>query len=90
MSRIVLGEERKHGMAGFIEALKDADGHGYGWIANYYPELDKHELKDIIRELLYAIYCETRRHDEPEMEHIICEAAAEELYENYKEYMEEE
>lgn len=49
----------------FIEVLKNNPNHAYDYISNNYYKMSKDELKDIAKELLYAIYTTNKtEHDE--------------------------
>lgn len=43
-------------MKEFIEVLKNDPNQAYGFICNNYYKMSKDELKDVAKELLYAIY----------------------------------
>ena len=43
-------------MKEFIEVLKNNPNGAYDYISNNYFEMSKDELKDIVKELLYAVY----------------------------------
>lgn len=43
-------------MKEFIDVLKNNPSHAYDYICENYYKLSKDELKDIAKELLYAIY----------------------------------
>lgn len=43
-------------MKEFIEVLKNSPDGAYDFISNNYYNMSKEELKDIIKELLYAMY----------------------------------
>lgn len=43
-------------MVEFMEVLKGNPSHAYDFICNEYYRMSKDELKDIAKELLYAIY----------------------------------
>lgn len=43
-------------MKEFIEVLKNNPDHAYDFISNNYYKMSKEELKDITKELLFAIY----------------------------------
>lgn len=65
----------------FIEILKNNPNVAYDFISNNYYKMSNDELKDIVKELLYAIHVHTteERHD------WILEAVAEELEQTYVE-----
>lgn len=48
-------------MKEFIELLKNNPDGAYDFICNNYYNMSKEELKDITKELLYAIYDKTDR-----------------------------
>ena len=52
-------------MKALIEVLKNNPNGAYDFIANNYYKMEKEELKDIVKELLYAIYknVEQAEHD---------------------------
>lgn len=69
-------------MKEFIKVLKENPNHAYDFIANNYHKFSKEELKDITKELLYAIYDNPivkSEHDE------ILSSVAEELEDIYDE-----
>lgn len=68
-------------MKGFIEVLENHPNGAYDYICNNYYKLNKTELKDIIKELLYAVHDNLTKaeHDE------IMKNAAEELKDFYLE-----
>lgn len=68
-------------MRQFIEVLKENPNHAYDYIANNYYKFSKEELKDITKELLYAIYDNHTK----AMSNLILEEVAEELADNYEE-----
>lgn len=43
-------------MKALIEVLKENPNGAYDFIANNYYKYNKEELKDVVKELLYAIY----------------------------------
>lgn len=43
-------------MTNFIDVLKNNPNGAYDYICNEYYNMSKEELKDIIKELLYAVY----------------------------------
>lgn len=43
-------------MKDFIEVLKTNPNNAYDFICNNYYKMSKEELKDIVKELLYAVY----------------------------------
>lgn len=43
-------------MKGFIEVLKNNPDGAYDYICNNYYKMSKEELKDIAKELLYAVH----------------------------------
>ena len=53
-------------MKDFIEVLKNNPNNAYDFICNNYYKMSKEELKDIVKELLYAVYdnvINTAEHD---------------------------
>lgn len=67
-------------MKDFIEVLKNNPDSAYDFICNNYYKMSKEELKDITKELLYAIHDNVTK-----MEHNkILEDAAEELEDFYE------
>lgn len=53
-------------MKDFIDVLKNNPNNAYDFICNNYYKMSKEELKDIAKELLYAIYdnvINTAEHD---------------------------
>lgn len=68
-------------MKEFIEIMKNNPDKAYEFICNNYYKMSKEELKDIAKELLYAIYdnVTTWEHDR------ILKNTAEELEEMYEE-----
>lgn len=68
-------------MKEFIEVLKNNPDKAFDFISNNYYKMDKDELKDIVKELLYAIHTNTLKaeHDK------ILEDTADELAEQYEE-----
>ena len=53
-------------MKEFIDVLKNNPNHAYDFICNNYYKMSKDELKDIAKELLFAIYdnvINTAEHD---------------------------
>lgn len=67
-------------MLEFIEVLENEPNKAYDYISNNAHNMSKEELKDIIKELLYAIHTNT---DETEHDKILNDASVE-LAENYK------
>lgn len=61
-------------MKEFIDVLKTNPNGAYDYICNNYYEMSKDELKDIVKELLYAVYDNVtdEEHDE-----ILMDAATE-------------
>lgn len=49
-----LSKENK--MENFIKVLREKPNNAYDYICNNYWSMNKDELRDIIKELLYAIY----------------------------------
>lgn len=43
-------------MKNFIEVLKNNPDGAYDYICNHYYEMSKEELKNIVKELLYAVH----------------------------------
>ena len=43
-------------MLEFIEVLKSNPKNAYDFIANNYYKLSKHELSEVVKELLFALY----------------------------------
>lgn len=43
-------------MKEFIEVLKNNPDNAYDFICNNYYKMSKEELKDIVKELLFAVY----------------------------------
>ena len=74
-----ISEENK--MENFIKVLKENPNHAYDYICANYWYMNVVELKDIIKELLYAIYS---NHSELGHNRILLEVA-EELESSYKE-----
>lgn len=74
-----LSKENK--MENFIKVLKENPNHAYDYICNNYWYMHRDELKDIIKELLYAIYS---NHSELGHDRILLEVA-EELESSYTE-----
>ena len=68
-------------MKELIEVLKNNPNKAYDFIANNYYKMDKSELADFVKELLYSIHTNT---DETEHDKILKDAG-EELAENYEE-----
>lgn len=69
-------------MKEFINVLKNNPNHAYDFICNNYYKMSKEELKDIAKELLYAVHSNainTEEHDE------ILGEVAEELADYYEE-----
>lgn len=68
-------------MKEFIEVLKNNPDKAFDFISNNYYKMNKDELKDIVKELLYAIHTNTLKveHDK------ILEDTADELAEQYEE-----
>ena len=69
-------------MKDFIETLKNNPNGAYDFICNNYYDMSKEELKDITKELLFAIYdnaISTAEHDK------ILNDVAEELENSYVE-----
>lgn len=65
-------------MKEFIETLKNNPDGAFDFICNNYYKMSKDELKDIIKELLYAIHVNAKaEHD------IILNDVAEELINTY-------
>ena len=58
----------------FIEVLKNNPNNAYDFICNNYYKLSKEELKDIAKELLYAVYDNV---DKIEHDKILNDAATE-------------
>lgn len=52
-------KNNKNIMAQFTEVLKNNPNHAYDFISNSYWKMDKAELADIVKELLYEIYSST-------------------------------
>ncbi len=50
-------------MENFIKILKDDTNKAYDYISNNYYRMDKGELSDIIKELLFAVYSYSIRDD---------------------------
>ena len=48
-------------MKALIEVLKNNPNGAYDFIANNYYKYNKEELKDIVKELLYAIHTNTTK-----------------------------
>lgn len=71
-------------MKEFIDVLKTNPNGAYDYICNNYHEMSKDELKDIVKELLYAVYSNVTKveHDEILMD------AATELEDFYLFYLE--
>lgn len=46
-------------MKEFIEVLKNNPNRAYDFICNNYYKMSKEELKDIVKELLYAVHDNT-------------------------------
>lgn len=68
-------------MKGFIKELENNPNGAYDYICNNYYKFSKEELKDIVKELLYAVY-----DNMTEKEHNdIMSKVAEELKEAYEE-----
>ena len=68
-------------MKEFIEVLKNNPEKAYDFICNNYYKMSKDELKDITKELLYAVYSNTNK-----VEHNkILEDVAIELEDSYSE-----
>ena len=61
-------------MKEFIEVLKNNPNGAYDYISNNYFEMSKDELKDIVKELLYAVYDNVT---EEEHDKILMDAATE-------------
>jgi helix-turn-helix protein len=61
-------------MKEFIEVLKTNPNGAYDFICNNYYKMDKDELKDIAKELLYAIYSNVTKAEHNE---ILADVAAE-------------
>lgn len=53
-------------MKGFIDVLKNNPNGAYDYICNNYYKMSKEELKDITKELLYAVHDNVteKEHDE--------------------------
>lgn len=69
-------------MKSFINVLKNNPNSAYDFISNHYYEMSKEELRDITKELLFAIYdniINTAEHDK------ILKDVAEELEDYYVE-----
>jgi hypothetical protein len=64
-----------------INVLKNNPDNAYDFICNNYYNMSKEELKDIIKELLYAIHSNT---DKAEHNKILNDVATE-LADNYEE-----
>ena len=61
-------------MKGFIDVLKNNPNGAYDFICNNYYKMSKEELKDIIKELLYAVHDNT---EEAEHNKILNDVASE-------------
>lgn len=68
-------------MKDFIEVLKNNPDGAYDYICNEYYKMSKEELKDVVKELLYAIYDKTTKAEHNE----ILTSVAEELEDFYTE-----
>lgn len=68
-------------MLELINVLKNNPDGAYDFICNNYYNMDKEELRDIIKELLYAIHTNT---DKAEHDKILNDVATE-LADNYEE-----
>lgn len=68
-------------MLELINVLKNNPDNAYDFICNNYYNMSKEELKDVIKELLYAIHTNT---DKAEHNKILNDVATE-LAENYEE-----
>jgi helix-turn-helix protein len=68
-------------MKEFIEVLKNNPNGAYDYICNNYHKMSKEELKDIAKELLYAVYDNVTKAEHNE----ILEDVANELEETYTE-----
>jgi formate-dependent nitrite reductase cytochrome c552 subunit len=68
-------------MKDFIEVLKNNPNGAYDFICNNYYKMSKDELKDIVKELLYAVHDNVTKveHDQ------ILNDVATELEDNYEE-----
>ena len=68
-------------MKDFIDILKNNPNNAYDFLCNNYHNMSKTELKDIAKELLYAVYdnVDTAEHDK------ILNDVAEELENDYVE-----
>ena len=77
-------EENKSMMEQFIDCLKNSPDHAFDFMANEYYKFSKDELKDICKELLYAVYYVESRGDITESDSkAIYECVVSELSDSY-------
>ena len=77
-------EENKSMMERFVDCLRNSPDGAFDFIANEYYKFSKDELKDICKELLYAVYyVESREYITEDDSKAIYECAANELEERY-------
>ena len=68
-------------MKDFIEVLKNNPNGAYDFICNNYYKMSKDELKDIVKELLYAVHDNVTKAEHNQ----ILNDVATELEDNYEE-----